>query len=143
MSSRRRNRRSRSRSQSLSAELNWLLLYGDTMDPKASFSDEETREAWFRHRDTLMRTSPPGPTPWGFIHFESDRFESLAEIRGMRLELAGLQDVRGEFMCLASFHRHQGRLELADKFERLRANLSAVIQELDQKPNIEEEGAKR
>ena len=131
MSSRRRNRRSRSRSQSLSAELNWYLLYGDTMSSEASFNEEDARSAWFRHRAEIMRSSPPGPTPFGLSHFESDRFERLAEIRGMGLELAGLQDVRGEFMSVAFSHQHQGRLELADKFERLRGNVNTVIEELE------------
>jgi len=132
MSSRRRNRRSRSRSESPSAELNWFLLYGDTMSDEASFTWEDARVAWFRHRDELMRSSPPGPTPYGLSCFEADRFERLGEIRSMRLELAGLQDVRGEFEVLSLHHHNQGRLDLADRFERLLSNVNAVIGELEE-----------
>jgi hypothetical protein len=130
MSTRRRNRRSRSRSRSLSAGLNWYLLYGQEMSDEP-FTEEDARQAWFQNRGELMRLCPPNPAPWGLFHFESDRFENLSEIRGMRLQLRDLQDARGEFMADASWHRNQGRLELADKFERLRSNVITVIGELE------------
>lgn len=131
MSTRRRNRRSRSLSRSLTAELRWFLLYGDSMSSEATFTEQSARETWFRNRDELMRSCPPGPLPWGLTFYECDRFEDLAEIRGMHLELAALKDARGEFMSQASWHLHEGRLELATKFERLRANVITVIEELE------------
>jgi hypothetical protein len=136
MSGRRRIRRSRSSGGALSHNLRWFLLTGGTMSDDESFTWEAARAGWFLHRDELLRSSPPGPTPYGLSCFESDRFEFLAEIRSMHLELAGLHDVRCEFECLASMHRHQGRVDQADKFELLAENVRTIISEL-------EEGAKR
>jgi hypothetical protein len=128
MSGRRRIRRSRSRSQSLSAGMNLYLRDGQEMED--DFTEQDARQAWFQNRGELMRLCPPNPAPFGLFHFEFDRFESLPEIRSMRLSLTDLRDGRGEFMVIASWHRDKGRSELAEKFERLQANVNVIINEL-------------
>jgi len=111
----------------------WFLIYGDTVgscdDPFPS--DEAARQAWRRHRGQIMAWCPPGGAPYALMTFDTPSFETTAGIRSLRLELAGLHDARREFEGLSIVHSREGRLELAEKFEKLAENVKTVIDEFE------------
>jgi hypothetical protein len=139
MSSRRRNRRSRLAGGSLSVGQAWFLIYGDTVgscdEPFPSDSEpydgEAARQAWRRHREQIMAWCPPGGLPWCFMTFETPSFETVAAIRALRLELAGLHDALREFEGLLIVHTREGRPDQVSRFEKLAENVRAVIGELE------------
>lgn len=47
------------------------LRYGDLVDRPTFASEDERREAWFAHRDELMRDCGAGQRPAGWWDFES------------------------------------------------------------------------
>jgi hypothetical protein len=112
----------------------WHYVYGDVPRgaPDPLFKDKaEEFELWRRNRELLMSRVPAGAAPLGLFTYESEAFATVGAVRALGLGLPALHDGRCEFMTTARWHRQHARLELAERFERLEANVRTVIREME------------
>ena len=138
MSSIRRQRRSRVRNGGLTLAQVWELTVPLNVpsclvpaDGKVFKNDQEARAAWRKHRGRFMAERHPGQVPAGLIDHEPESFASAETVRLLRLDNDALRHCATEFGCLASWHRRNGRVELAADLDRRKDVVKQVLSELE------------
>jgi hypothetical protein len=130
----RRSRRTRLQRGRMTQAERWTLWHEQDVGMPAGeeypfASEAEARACWRRNRQTLMAEVRPGHVPCGLWMHEPESFVSAEAVRALRLDQESLHHGANEFDGMASFHRRNGRIDLAQEFERRGERVRAVLAE--------------